>query len=267
MSAMLVMPADGRREHDDQDAPPLVGRDLGRHAEGDEQQAGDGHRGKEAKEPNQKQHCAEAWRVGSGSTMGRWSLAAVAAGAPTSSKSAEWGLVQYLPRYRRPRGCATGPDQRPDGAIMGPCPASTDPPDPTPCARPSACRTIRVRRCPCTSPMDHARSAAWSGIWAPGARWRRLAYVGLHALQHRGQESAGIATTDGTQLRLHKRLGLVSTVFDEETLDPAGGTATTGPSTEGRHRPHALQHHRVQHPAQRPAGLRPDRYRRADARP
>src|SRR4029453_6141412 len=44
------------------------------------------------------------------------------------------------------------------------------------------------------------------------------AYVGLHALQHRGQESAGIATSDGARLTLHKRLGLVSQVFDEETL-------------------------------------------------
>ena len=56
------------------------------------------------------------------------------------------------------------------------------------------------------------------GIWAPGAPVARLAYVGLHALQHRGQESAGIAVTDGGQLSLHKRLGLVSSVFDEETL-------------------------------------------------
>jgi amidophosphoribosyltransferase len=46
----------------------------------------------------------------------------------------------------------------------------------------------------------------------------RLAYVGLHALQHRGQDSAGIATSDGSRLALHKRLGLVSQVFDEETL-------------------------------------------------
>jgi amidophosphoribosyltransferase len=56
------------------------------------------------------------------------------------------------------------------------------------------------------------------GIWAPGAPVARMAYVGLHALQHRGQESAGIAVTDGSQLTLHKRLGLVSSVFDEETL-------------------------------------------------
>jgi amidophosphoribosyltransferase len=56
------------------------------------------------------------------------------------------------------------------------------------------------------------------GIHAPGAPVARLAYIGLHALQHRGQESAGIAASDGTRLTLHKRLGLVSQVFDEETL-------------------------------------------------
>jgi amidophosphoribosyltransferase len=56
------------------------------------------------------------------------------------------------------------------------------------------------------------------GVWAPGTAVARMVYVGLHALQHRGQESAGIAVTDGLQLTLHKRLGLVSSVFDEETL-------------------------------------------------
>jgi len=61
------------------------------------------------------------------------------------------------------------------------------------------------------------------GIWAPGAPVARLTHLGLHALQHRGQESAGIAVSDGARLSLHKRLGLVSTVFDEETLDRLEG--------------------------------------------
>jgi amidophosphoribosyltransferase len=72
------------------------------------------------------------------------------------------------------------------------------------------------------------------GIYAPGQPVARLAYLGLHALQHRGQESAGIATSDGTALRLHKRLGLVSSVFDEETLDALElgepGEASGGPT-------------------------------------
>jgi amidophosphoribosyltransferase len=56
------------------------------------------------------------------------------------------------------------------------------------------------------------------GVWGPGAPLARLTYLGLHALQHRGQESAGIAVGDGQRLSLHKRLGLVAGVFDEETL-------------------------------------------------
>ena len=56
------------------------------------------------------------------------------------------------------------------------------------------------------------------GIYAPGQRVAHLTFVGLHALQHRGQESAGIAVSDGVELALHKRLGLVSSVFDPETL-------------------------------------------------
>ncbi len=61
------------------------------------------------------------------------------------------------------------------------------------------------------------------GIYAPGADVARLAYLGLHALQHRGQESAGIATSNGTALKLHKRLGLVSQVFDTDALERLGG--------------------------------------------
>jgi amidophosphoribosyltransferase len=56
------------------------------------------------------------------------------------------------------------------------------------------------------------------GVWSPGGPVARLTYLGLHALQHRGQESAGIAVSDGERLALHKRLGLVTGVFDEETL-------------------------------------------------
>ena len=56
------------------------------------------------------------------------------------------------------------------------------------------------------------------GLYGPGQQVAHLAALGLHALQHRGQESAGIAVSDGAQLTLHKRLGLVGQVFDEETL-------------------------------------------------
>jgi amidophosphoribosyltransferase len=56
------------------------------------------------------------------------------------------------------------------------------------------------------------------GVYAPGADVSRLTYFGLFALQHRGQESAGIAVSDGRTLRTHKEMGLVSQVFDEEHL-------------------------------------------------
>ena len=47
------------------------------------------------------------------------------------------------------------------------------------------------------------------GIYAPEENVAKLTYFGLYALQHRGQESAGIATFDGTQVHLHKEMGLV----------------------------------------------------------
>ncbi|HLE58489.1 MAG TPA: hypothetical protein VJA85_02475, partial [Candidatus Limnocylindria bacterium] len=68
------------------------------------------------------------------------------------------------------------------------------------------------------------------GVFAPGAPVVQMAYVGLHALQHRGQESAGIAASNGTQLTLHKRMGLVSQVFDEETLARLGHDPEIGGS-------------------------------------
>ena len=66
------------------------------------------------------------------------------------------------------------------------------------------------------------------GIHAPNLPVAKLAHLALHALQHRGQESAGIAASDGAQMQLHKRLGLVAQVFDEETLDELDGGGTRG---------------------------------------
>jgi amidophosphoribosyltransferase len=56
----------------------------------------------------------------------------------------------------------------------------------------------------------------------------KLAYLGLHALQHRGQESAGIVTSDGITLRAHKAMGPVTDIFTEEVLSKMRGTIAIG---------------------------------------
>lgn len=66
------------------------------------------------------------------------------------------------------------------------------------------------------------------GVYGPGHDVARLAYFGLHALQHRGQESAGIAVSDGGVIRLRKRLGLVNNVFDESDLRHLRGDLAVG---------------------------------------
>ena len=56
------------------------------------------------------------------------------------------------------------------------------------------------------------------GVYAPGEDVARLTFYGLYALQHRGQESAGIATSNGKDFSVRTGMGLVSQVFDEEDL-------------------------------------------------
>jgi len=66
------------------------------------------------------------------------------------------------------------------------------------------------------------------GVWAPGEEVARLAYFGLFAQQHRWQESAGIAVSDGQNLLVYKELGLVSQVFNEATLSTLQGDLGIG---------------------------------------
>jgi len=66
------------------------------------------------------------------------------------------------------------------------------------------------------------------GVWAPGEQVAKLAYFGIYALQHRGQEAAGIAVSDGSSLVVYKDLGLVSQVFDEATLATLQGHLALG---------------------------------------
>jgi len=80
--------------------------------------------------------------------------------------------------------------------------------------------------------LDHLKEECGIiGIWAPGEDVSRICYFGLFALQHRGQEGAGIATSDGEHLRYHKNKGLVTQVFkDESTLASLTGRAAIGHS-------------------------------------
>ena len=77
----------------------------------------------------------------------------------------------------------------------------------------------------------------------------RLSFFALYALQHRGQESAGIATSDGRSARMHKGMGLVAQVFNEDNLGPLAGHlaighnrySTTGNSIHANAQPHLIE--------------------------
>ncbi len=66
------------------------------------------------------------------------------------------------------------------------------------------------------------------GLRAPDGEAARLAFFALFALQHRGQESAGIAVSDGSTVKMHKDMGLVSQVFTEEILQTLPGDMAIG---------------------------------------
>jgi len=66
------------------------------------------------------------------------------------------------------------------------------------------------------------------GVYAPGVDVARLTFFALFALQHRGQESAGIATTDGRTLQVHAKMGLVSQAFSEDSLSQLSGNFAIG---------------------------------------
>ncbi|MBX7135539.1 MAG: amidophosphoribosyltransferase [Fimbriimonadaceae bacterium] len=66
------------------------------------------------------------------------------------------------------------------------------------------------------------------GLYTPSEEAARVAFFALFALQHRGQESAGIAVSDGSQVRMHKDMGLVAQVFNEEILHTLPGNLAVG---------------------------------------
>jgi amidophosphoribosyltransferase len=87
------------------------------------------------------------------------------------------------------------------------------------------------------------------GVYAPNEDVSRMAFFGLYALQHRGQEAAGIAVSDGAAVRVHKDLGLVSQVFNESNLAPLSGHyaightrySTTGSSSKRNAQPFVIE--------------------------
>lgn len=96
------------------------------------------------------------------------------------------------------------------------------PPDLTP----SSARRIPIPVTATDAPRDECGVLALSTPQGDGVA--QLAFFGLFALQHRGQEAAGIAVSDGQRARLHKNHGLVSTVFTPETLGPLTGYHAIG---------------------------------------
>ena len=76
---------------------------------------------------------------------------------------------------------------------------------------------------------DHPREACGVfGVYAPGLPVAHLTFDGLYALQHRGQESAGMAVSDGETITIVKDMGLVTNVFDDRTLAPLKGHLAVG---------------------------------------
>ncbi|MCL5057168.1 MAG: amidophosphoribosyltransferase [Actinobacteria bacterium] len=66
------------------------------------------------------------------------------------------------------------------------------------------------------------------GVYGKNLNVARITYYGLYALQHRGQESAGIAVSDGRKVLLHKDMGLVPEVFSQGTLEQMAGHIAVG---------------------------------------
>ena len=79
------------------------------------------------------------------------------------------------------------------------------------------------------APFDSPREKCGVfGIYAPGSDIARMTYFGLYALQHRGQESAGIVSCDGRHTYAHKDMGLVAQIFDEEAINSLKGHMAVG---------------------------------------
>ena len=92
--------------------------------------------------------------------------------------------------------------------------------------RKAECELLRANYKMLTSDKFHDECGVVAIFAHPEAE--KLAYLGLHALQHRGQESAGIVTSDGLTSRVHKAMGLVADIFTEDVLSKIRGTLAIG---------------------------------------
>jgi amidophosphoribosyltransferase len=93
---------------------------------------------------------------------------------------------------------------------------------------PAAADTLSLPQAEAQRPDKPEEACGVFGVYAPQEDVATLAYFGLFALQHRGQESAGIATFDHGQLHFHKHMGLVSQVFDDSVLKQLPGQHAVG---------------------------------------
>ena len=73
------------------------------------------------------------------------------------------------------------------------------------------------------------------GVYMPGGEASRLAFFGLFALQHRGQESAGIAAANGESINVHAEMGLVTQIFREPDFYPLSGELAIGHTRYSTH--------------------------------
>ena len=99
---------------------------------------------------------------------------------------------------------------------------------PTDAPTASSPAAAEIQSCSEERPDKPEEACGVFAVMAAGQAVANLTYFGLYALQHRGQESAGIAVFEGEQVRLHKDMGLVSQVFDQDILERLPGTLAIG---------------------------------------
>ena len=138
--------------------------------------------------------------------------------SPSSARAAAKRSSRYRPRLRADRARRSGLAR----------------------SAPSGRYPARRERRRVAALLGRGRKLAMCGVFGVRSEARdvaRLSYFGLFALQHRGQESAGIAVSDGGRITALREMGLVTQVFREESLRTA---------RRGRDRPHALLDHRLE---------------------